>query len=51
MIHVPDRVLIPPHTKDEHHNPPQEEDEETEMTVEELKSRLAPFVDDPESEL
>jgi len=49
VIHIPDRVLIPPHTKDERHNPPKDEDE-IEMTVEELKSRLAPFVGS-ESEL
>lgn len=47
MIQVPDHVLIPPHSEGEH--PPKEagggeEEEDREMTVEELKARLAPYV-------
>lgn len=53
MIQVPDHVLIPPHTEDEHRNPPKEAYEQStggEMTVEELKARLASVVS-TESEL
>jgi len=55
VIQVPDHVLIPPHSLDEHHTPPEAadgngEDEEAEAegmySIEQLKSILESYVEE-----
>jgi hypothetical protein len=51
VIHVPDNILLPPHSKDEHSDSVVSCDEDEDAEVAEFKRILAPFVEKEKIEL